>query len=574
MHEIGRPILSRAAAFKLNRKFGLFILPFASCAIAIIWLLPSHYFPWTAFYSDAWAALIFGALAATVIFTAQRPFSWNRLSILFAILACIPFLQYFFDSLPFVEQAWMATVYLLGLLLALHTGTHSEKSHPWQLAGCLFFAVGIASVLSVGMQFNQWLQMDGFGIVSMGLTGTRPYANLGQPNQLGTLLLWGLLACGWGYVTRKITPYFGVLIACYLLFGIGLTQSRTAWLGLAIIFVAAWGWRKLWPSPKAPWVIAALGLYFIFLWLVVLPWLANVFRLTAPSDFVGRMQGETRPAIWQLFIDAILERPWFGYGFRDTTAAQLEVALNHDALSGMFAHSHNLILDLILWCGIPIGISVSVFLLWWFVKAVRSIADIKDLLLLAFIALVANHAMMELPLHHAYFLLPTGLVMGVISARQNHQVVAFTSRRTLIILWLMAMSALGLIIRDYLKVEHNLSLLRLERSAAGKLPPVEPPDVLMLTRLKAELRFARIMPTENMGEAELQFMRQVAEVRPGTGEILKLASALALNDSPDEAQLWLKKLCKVQVGQCETVKLIWAEYGRKSPKFAAVQWPN
>ena len=56
---------------------------------------------------------------------------------------------------------------------------------------------------------------------------------------------------------------------------------------------------------------------------------------------------------------------------------------------------------------------------------------------------------------------------------------------------------------------------------------------------------------------------------------VKLATGLALNGQPAEAQLWLKKVCKVSsASQCSALKEGWAWQSLQNPAIAAVKWPD
>jgi O-antigen ligase len=543
-------------------------------ALTFSWLLPNHYRPWAAFHADSWIALVLGLGSAGIILRSPAAAVWHWPSVIVAGLVPVPLIQYAFNMLPFAGQAWISTTYLLGLLLALLTGARWESVSPGQLAGGLFIAIGAASVLSVGLQLHQWLGLDGLEFLSMGLSGGRPYGNFGQPNQLGTLLLWGLLACAWGVVSGKVRAPIATLMASFLLIGIALTQSRTAWLGLSVLLCAAWIWRRHWPSKWMPWVVTGLGLYFLLCNLALL-WVLEALHLTVIPDLEARMSVGVRPLVWRLFIDAALQRPWFGYGWTSVANAQFAAALEHPILGTTFAQSHNLFIDLVLWCGIPIGLSVSAYLVYWFVKCIRSIADIRDAILLMFVAVVANHAMLELPLHYAYFLLPTGLVMGVLNARLVGRSVLHTPRWVLAVIWSVTIALLSVTVRDYFRVEANVYAFRFEMARVGNLPPAGPPDVLLLTQFRESLRLARFEPRGGLSEANLQWMRNVAQVHLRPGELYKLATALALNGHPDEAQLILKRMCKIVPDEtCALTGRVWAEQSLKEPKIAAISWPN
>ena len=555
--------------------FWLAIWAFAlSCA----WLLPNHYPPWAGFHADAWTAAILLLVTPAVILRSSTPTQWHGSAVLVAVLVCAPWLQYSAGLISFAGQAWISTAYLLGLLLALLVGHHWERACPEQFADGLFVAIGVASVLSINLQLQTWLGLMDTGIFdlwSMGLVGARPYANFGQPNQLATFLLWGLLACAWGYSNEKIRPAVAVLLACFLLLGIALTQSRTAWLGLSFLVLATWVWRRLWRSKWVPWSVTGL---FVLFWVspFLLRGLTDFLLLGSENSYLRvQLQGELRPLAWRLFIDAALNRPWLGYGWSELGHAQLAVAADFPPLYATFGHSHNLFLDLMLWLGLPIGIFVSAALVWWFGANIRAASNAKDAILLMFLGVVGIHSMLELPLHYAYFLLPTGMVMGVLNSRVGGKPMWITPRWSLTGLWLAGALMFAGIIRDYFPVESSFQTLRFELARIGTLPPGKPPEVVFLTQLRERIRFMRYEAKPGISTDELAWVFQVVNAYPGGDVLYKAATTLALNNRPQEARQWLKRICKISsVEECDLIKRVWAQDARFNPLIAAVPWPD
>lgn len=558
--------------------FSSFWLGVWACALSCAWLLPNHYPPWSAFHADAWSAAVLALGSAAVILRSKGPTRWQGPAVLVAFLVFVPWLQYSMGLISFAGQAWISTAYLLGLLLALLTGQRWQHAAPDQLISGLFLAIGVAGILSVNLQLQTWLGLIETGIFdlwSMGLAGARPYANFGQPNQLATFLLWGLLACAWGYSNDKIRPSITVLLCCFFLLGVALTQSRTAWLSLTFLVLATWVWRRLWRSKWVPWSVTTL---FMLFWAspFLLRGLADILLLGAESSYLrAQLQGELRPLAWRLFIDAALNWPWLGYGWSELGHAQLAVAADFPPLYATFGHSHNLFLDLMLWLGLPIGIFVSAALVWWFGANIRAVSNAKDAILLMFLGVIGIHAMLELPLHYAYFLLPTGMVVGVLSSRMGGKPLWIAPRWCLVGIWMAAVLLLAGIVRDYFPVESSFQKLRFELARIGTLPQGKSPEVVFLTQLRERIRFMRYEVKPGMTPDELDWALHVANAYPGSGLLLKAAAALALNNRPQEAQQWLKKICKISsVEECHLIKRVWAQDARASPLIAAVPWPD
>jgi hypothetical protein len=458
-------------------------------------------------------------------------------------------------------------------LLSLLVGAFAEKTKPGKAIEALLVAIVLASMVSVGMQLYQWLSLSGAESWILPLAETRPFANLAQPNQLATFLLWGLTAVAWAALHNKLGPAVALFVALFLLFGVALTQSRTAILTIFLLLGMTCYWRKLWPaSNEVVKVAAALAAYFGACLLLIEP-ISTALLLEKPFNAVTRIAGpDIRWDVLKLFIDAALQKPWLGYGWTTLAPAQLAVAENHPSLGGIFQQSHNLFLDLILWLGIPMGGAVSVGLTAWFIGHLRRVACAKDALLVMFLLVVAVHAMLELPLHYAYMLLPAGLVAGTLDARLSAPVLLHTGRRVMVAIWLMAAVLLAAITRDYLLIEADFQALRFER-AYNMAPPKNPPRILVLSQLAEFIRFGRSAANAGMSQAQLNEMRDASEVFPSPSNLYLYTAALAMNGRADEARLRMRKMAGImpsasylQMGR------VWAEQSKMNKDLANVAW--
>ena len=526
----------------LIKRVGFICLLVWSFFLALGWLIPNHTLPWTSFHSEIWVAILLSAITPFLIVKAPSHFSCDGLLSLLAITAAIPFIQFSFCQINYFGHAWICSIYLVGLLVSILTGRFWESSHPGRLIDMLSLAIGIGALFSVGLELYQWLELDGLGIWLMDSSIARPYANLGQPNQLATFLVWGVLATFWGVIRSKFGLVAAIPLALIMLFGIALTGSRTAWVAIVLITLAIWWWRKLWEAKCTPWVITGLGVYFVCCVLVL--------NFLGASDRIKQLAiapADVRFSAWKLLIGAALEKPLFGYGWGQVAEAQISVSLNYPALHVIFIQSHNLFLDLVLWCGLPIGLLLSFALLRWFWIRFRKVDSPKNAVLFLFLLAVANHAMLEFPLQYAYFLLPTGLIMGAIVAHdKDFRPLIVVSKGYFAALWLLSVVMLSVTVIDYLKVEHKYSLLRLEWAGYKLELDPQPPSVIALSQWHHIIKSARAVPKMGMSESELEEMRRVVTAAHKPLDFLKLAMALDLNGKSGEAELWLERLCSVE----------------------------
>ena len=264
-----------------------------------------------------------------------------------------------------------------------------------------------------------------------------------------------------------------------------------------------------------------------------------------------------------------------GYGWAQTAVAQLAVAQNHPSLGLVFMQAHNLFLDLVLWCGIPLGLLLSAVLIWWLVQKTRKVASAQDAILVLFVGVVGWHAMLELPLHYAYMLLPTGLVMGALNFRLAEPVVAHWRRWQFACVVLVAVTLLAVIARDYLRIEQNFFVLRFERARIGSKPPEPASSVLLLDHMNEFVRLGRTPARKNMTAQELDWIRKAAFAFPALANVLNLATALAWNGRTDEAQELVKKLQGIATPpQYDHMRGIWRNQARDDTALAAVSWAD
>lgn len=552
----------------------VYLVP-ACLIVSYGWLLPNTNIPWIAFHRDAWISIGMSLIAIVAMFRVREATPWHWISLLTAFFAVVPLLQFATGLLPFAGIAWISTAFLWGFLLAMLSGTLWARVSALQPADAFFGCVGFAASMSVWFGLYQWFDLSYMGIwILPAYVENRIYANLGQPNQLATLLVWGVLACGWTFLRGRIRLPVAVLWCGLLLTGIAFTQSRTAWLTLIVFVGLLWWWRRLWDVPHARWIIAGLITYSVAL-TYALPFIAEVAMVRPPAVLITKILNESRPAIWSMFLDATFQRPWAGYGWTQVGWAQMTVSPAHpDMIGTTFSHAHNLFLDLIIFMGWPLGLAACLSLVAWLWAQMRRTSTALDSVLLGVVIAVGNHAMLELPLHYAYFLLPTGLVVGVLNVRNAMPVVCHTMRWLFAALCVGGVTLMMVIIVDYLTIESNYTAMRFESARIGTQPIQEPPEVIALTQMREILRLARFNVTGGLTEEQLQWMRDVTHHHSSLTNLHSLAVALGLNGHPEEAAQLLKNICDtVSPNQCVIVKRAWINSQSVHPELASIPGP-
>lgn len=544
-----------------------------ACFIALGWLLPLHFKPWTTFHHDAWFAAASVLVAAPLVLRITGPWPVPRLAMVLALLACVPWLQWSGGQIGLPGSVWMSFAYLLGFCLVVACGARWEALAPGQLLEGLFLSLGIAAIASVWLQLRQWLVLDtGWEWWSMGGDALRPYANISQSNQAATFLCLGLGALAWGGVRRQIGWLVGLFAAAFLLFGVALSGSRTAYLGLALVVLAVWHWRHLWPDARTPWRVTAL-------FVLLLAYVAGLDVLAAAQsgrDALSGTSAHVRLQIWALCLQALEYAPWAGYGWNQTALAQLRTLDVHPGGLAPFTSAHNLFLDLLVWCGIPLGLLITVATLAWAYRRFKAVHRPDQAVLVLVLLVVFNHSMLEFPLHYAFFLLPVGWMLGVLEVRIGGDVGRWfrVPRAVMAALYLSATALLGLIVVDYFPIEMAYRSLKLER-AHIQIAQWETPGALVITHLSDTLDMVRSVPQGPLSPAELRHREQLTATSPDGFSIFYLAAAEALSGRPDQAVLWSQRFCKLSPPlDCVPAAAAWAKAAQGHPEMAAIAWPS
>ena len=267
------------------------------------------------------------------------------------------------------------------------------------------------------------------------------------------------------------------------------------------------------------------------------------------------------------------QAPWFGYGWNKVGRAQLATALAHPSANHWYGDSHNLVLDVVLWAGIPLGLLLSALLAWWLVRQVRRCNDPDRWALLLAIAAVLLHAMVEYPHNYLYFLLPVGLMIGLLEGGPQASPTRGLPAASL------GLPLVGMVVMlvwigvEYMRVAESFRQLRLVTARIGvdRVATAPLPEVWLLDAPREMHRMMTVRPGPDWSAADLQRMREVAERFPTLPVLFRYAQVAGLNGRPDEAARALGLACKLNTERvCEQVRLDWAELQMRHPELRAI----
>lgn len=515
------------------------LLVFIYILILFSWLSPNHYMPWVTSHND------FSIFLALFFLGLYLAFKKNNLEIpknfIFLVgLSALPLLLWPLRENIFFGEALVSSIYIAGFsfafFIAFNLAKESEKL-KLEIYKIVSYLIVWACIVSVGIQLSQWLMLKTGSVFIIDLIpGGRPYANFAQPNNFATFLCLGLMANLYLYEKKDINGICGSLLAIFLLFGLALTQSRTPWI-FSICFAIWWVWKtydlKVLFSKKK--LLFFISVYFVFL--LLLPFLSKFLGVITTADIVSRASnGYLRLPMWHQMLIAIQHEPWLGYGWNQVSIAQIKVFLDYPTTEWI-EHSHNILLDLIIWNGIPLGIGIILGFSCWLYQLSKLAASIEIIIALAMIGSVLVHAMLEYPLEYAFFLIPVGFLLGLVQADRLNLKMFKINKNAFSVFLLFYLMLYVWIFVEYRVIEKDVELARFELANIGEIHSEKAaPNVILLTQLREQIRFMRTEPKSNMTSEQLKWMRHVAYRYAMPISLYRYAQALALNGQEAEAK--------------------------------------
>lgn len=550
----------------------------AGFAFAMCWLLPGHYWPWKASQQEAMAAI--GALLiGAVVIGRCKTISWPPIARLALACAAIPLIQWQFGLVRFAQDAVLAATYVAGFALCIAAGASATRERTVDLMSTLLWPLLFGACASAVLALLQWHDLEFSYFIDQTPHGGRTWANLGQPNNLATALAIGICVT---LLAKSRGAFSGLTTAVILLLlGLGLvsTQSRTGYtfaLLLTIGMLLAGRRMNIGVKPTSIAIGLAAFVAVVMIWPILFAAM-NLNPAQAGSALDRVTTGAYRLIHWQVLIDALMQKPLTGYGWTQVALAQHAAMAAFPATGEVLANSHNIVLDLLIWNGVPIGLLLVVLLTAWYARQVRACDSAEKFYLLAVVFAMTLHAMLELPLEYAYFLLPLGFVVGALEGQDRPPAQAQkVAKPVFIAAWAAVLAITTWIIVEYIEVESTSRVLRFVAMGIGtdKVSHAPEPDVVLLDRQKQLHRFMLTPARKDPDPAYMAWVRFMSERHSTPPAMLRYALAAGINGHPDEAASALVRLCKLfGARSCDQGRDSWTGLQRRYPELTDVAYP-
>ncbi len=551
---------------------------FAASLLLLSWLQPNHYLPWVSWHSEglAFVSVILVAFWGTLRVATQPksgivsiPYTVSPL----LVVAVLVWIQTATGQVSFAGDALTYSFYLTLSMACLSLGfaDSKRKKHLTLLAVTLILGSVFSFILLMAQALD--LYEDTIWINRM-LQFRRPGGNLGQPNQLATLILMGIASVAYLFESKKLGRFCASLFAAILILGLAATESRTGALSLLALVIGWLVWRqRLASALSGPVLGIFIATYLIAIW--SWPMALDGYHFNEGAKSAVDVSAGARWIVWPQLVEAAFQRPWFGWGLGQVSSALNSVAHGYEK-GESFTFAHNLILDLTLGIGIPLTILIVLVAMVWFWRRIKSISDFSSWYSLAVILPVGVHSMLEFPFVYAYFLAPVMYAVGTLDGHYGQGNALRVNAKAALALVTVMGSLMMWSAFEYLQIEEDFRIVRFEALRLGKTPVAyERPEITLLTQLDALLDGGRIVPTPGMSVVQIELSRKVALKFPWPATQNRYALSLALNGHVDEAVRQLKVMRTLHGEKSYAqIKLYWASLAEeKHPQLKAIALP-
>lgn len=542
-------------------------------AIAVPPLVPAHTVPLAGFYAEWVSAAVF---CAAIFWSAaiSRQGVAHRHA-LFPLVALAPL---WLIACTLVQegvgvQDWTGRAPIAGTTLALGavvmlaiwryagTGRPPERAVVVSAIATGWLAAGLLGTLAEWIQVFH-LESNFFGWISnydLSTTNRRLWGNLNQPNHQATVNGLALAGAIWLGSTARIRFPLWLAVAAWLESGIILTGSRTglAHIGVGAVYLLVLAFLARCDDAGAvpPLMKRARGLVTAAIALLAIAVLVQSGIDAASKAFGWNLAnsmsriGEAeqlayRSVLWAHAWAMFQSHPLLGVGWGEFAWAQFEQMAVIGKTAGMSLHAHNAILDLLAKTGVFGTVGLGLALLAWLyrvicIRILRGGAEDRrqTIMIMACLAMLGAHSMLEYPLHYTFFFLPCCLMLGFLETGGIgfRAMPAWFNRLAVYSFALVSMAVLTTLWLDYQTAELG------EQKTGAEF--IGAPQPLVWFRPWAEARSIEKKTVTSENNARLLPQHIVAvHSLPTQNMVTRTAWLMALSGDTVQARVWLERL--------------------------------
>jgi len=546
--------------------------PSAALIAAIVFplLVSRHTLPLATFYGEwtaaccALALVSFLALRTPATPAATTTISLPWVVLLFLWLAAVGLTR---TALGHADITGSATLTILTLFLgaavtcAAWSYRRNRASESLSAGDTLAIAFLIAGLLGTVTQWVQLfhLERSAFGLVSTYFydDNRRLWGNLNQPNHQATVHGLALVASVWLASRGRLRFPMWLAAVALLESGVVLSGSRTGVLhvGLAAVYALVAAWlargtpREADPMRRTTGMLVAAVAMIVML-LVLQPAIRAAGQLLdwRLFDTIAQLEAEdqmsARGALWAHALAMFRAHPWLGVGWGEFGWAQFMQLPQVGVKVEMSLHAHNAVLDLLAKTGIAGTLGAALILAAWLWRVVRARLwqaengeRRETVLMLAWLAMLCAHSMLEYPLHYLYFFLPFCFLLGWLepAAVGPWRVPAGVAKGLSVAFVALAVAILATMWQDYRRAEAR------EYAASETRNTLPMPRFWFRQHAQADAAGLAVITPRNAAELLPAHIAAV-HLLPTPTMIARTAWLLALTGDAAQGRLWMERL--------------------------------
>ncbi len=462
-----------------------------------------------------------------------------KIALFFILIGLIPIAQYSLGQIVYFDKAILSFIYIVSFWLAIVIGFNSVDKYKCSLDYFYWVILGCGLVSSI-IAIAQWLNIE-MSIDWVIPARSRPFANMAQPNHLATFLLLGLMSCLYFYENKKINSKFLLLFSLVLLTVIAMTHSRTAWVALLFVYLYLTMSHKRniinLNLKKQSLLLAYFAVAAILLPLIKASGLKleNAVAITQrSSSILERIQ------IWKQGIAAIKHQPLWGYGWNQSSFAQYDT-FQIGYAKRYTTSFHNIFLDIIVWCGIPIGITIIAVCTFIVIRALLKSISSSQICLITSVCIILIHALFEFPLSYSYFLLPLGFMLGALFFTFDEKSIKISGIYAAVV-FVCGMGLSLFIAREYSYIPDNMVAAETHEMNERRDTIIFPYQFHFFDTFESRARWIGLYPCTKLNSSQIEEIRYMVKTYMIHYDLYKFSQTLYFNGYDDEAQKHLDML--------------------------------
>ncbi|PPD51499.1 MAG: hypothetical protein CTY12_07695 [Methylotenera sp.] len=414
----------------LNRFYTQITSPTLSLTfVGLMFFLPFVYLihrnPIPTFYGE-WLAGLLGLIAclALLVKSNLEEIRIPQISLIFLGLSSILGMQWLLGMLHSHQHALLILSYLVWAFLLMILGSYLKKELGWEkivntLAWFLVFG-GIVNVIFVSLQ----LALNS-GVNIPYMLKYPSYGTLAQANNNADYFALATTSLMYLFAKKQLNlKWFGLGLALFISL-LAFSGSRSTYLYLGALTILAVGLqvkaiRQQTGSPQIRSLVRTSLLLiplFVFIQWLLQNSLPDALINLPNERLEDGMSATTGSARFQIWFDSwrlAIQSPWLGIGTGQMRwqSFMLLDSPTPNSFKKVFEHAHNLFLHLFTEMGIlAVVITLAGIVAWMRAFKWREL-NLETWWVIAVLAIIGIHSMLEYPLWYAYFLGVTTFLLG------------------------------------------------------------------------------------------------------------------------------------------------------------------